>query len=93
VGLIVGKLIGIAGATWLLVKLKWAQLPQGLSMQHIIATGFLGAIGFTMSLFIAGLAFNDADTVMQAKVGVLFASIIASLIGYFWLLRLVKKTG
>lgn len=91
VGLIVGKLIGIAGATWLLVKLKWAQLPQGLTMQHIIATGFLGAIGFTMSLFIAGLAFNDADTVMQAKVGVLFASILASLIGYFWLLRLVRK--
>lgn len=93
VGLIVGKLIGIAGASLLFVKLKWAQLPEGLSSKHIVATAFLGAIGFTMSLFISGLAFNDADTVMQAKVGVLFASVIASLIGYFLLSRLVNKTN
>ncbi|MFN4082252.1 MAG: Na+/H+ antiporter NhaA [Bacteroidia bacterium] len=90
IGLIIGKLLGIVGASYIFIKLKIASLPQGLSMSQLLAVGFLGAIGFTMSLFISGLAFNDPDTLMKAKVGVLTASIIASIIGYSLVKRSLK---
>ena len=91
-GLIFGKVIGIFGISWLAIKLKIAKLPVGSSMSQIFGVAFLGAIGFTMSIFVADLAFlgND-ELIFQSKVGILSASLFAGLFGYLWL-RLVSKT-
>ena len=80
-GLLVGKPIGIALFAWGAVKLGLAGLPAGVRGAHLVGVGFLGGIGFTMSLFIANLAFADA-TLELSKVGVLGASTIAGIIGY-----------
>ena len=82
-GLLIGKVLGVSGVVWLLLKLKWAALPEGLNILHIIGAGFLAAIGFTMSLFITDLAFENAILEMQAKLGILAASLFASITGYF----------
>lgn len=85
-GLILGKVIGIAGISWLCLKLKIAQLPQNTTMKQIFGVSFLGGIGFTMSIFVADLAFDgNSDLVFQAKIGILSASIVSGLIGFFWL--------
>lgn len=81
-GLLVGKLIGIMGAVWLVRKAGWAPLPDGLRMPHMWGAAFLASIGFTMSLFITELAFRNSEYVMQAKIGVLAVSFLCSLIGY-----------
>jgi NhaA family Na+:H+ antiporter len=84
VGLLLGKPIGIAGFAWLAMKLGWANMPAGMNMPQIIGVGLLGGIGFTMSIFIADLAFaNSAADLLMAKTGILFASLIAGLSGYF----------
>jgi len=82
VGLLAGKLVGIVGFTFLAVKLRLTKLPTGLTMVHITGAAMLAAIGFTMSLFIAGLAFKDMDTITQAKLGTITASLIGGSIGY-----------
>jgi len=82
-GLLVGKVLGVVGVVYLMLRLKWAVLPQGVNMWHMWGAGFLAAIGFTMSLFISGLAFRQEEYAVQAKLGVLAASIVASVIGYF----------
>ena len=85
-GLILGKVIGIFGVSWLAIKLKLASMPKGSTMNHIFGVSFLGGIGFTMSIFIADLAFvNSPELIIQAKIGVLVASILAGLFGYYWL--------
>ncbi len=85
-GLLLGKLLGIAGVAWLAIKLKIAKLPEGSTMSQIFGVAFLGGIGFTMSIFVADLAFLGNETsIFQAKVGILAASLIAGLFGYFWL--------
>jgi NhaA family Na+:H+ antiporter len=90
-GLILGKVIGIFGVSWLAIKLKIASLPEHSSMSQIFGVAFLGGIGFTMSIFVADLAFiGNPDLIFQAKVGVLAASIFAGLFGYFWLKRVSK---
>ncbi|MEA1914275.1 MAG: Na+/H+ antiporter NhaA, partial [Campylobacterota bacterium] len=93
-GLIVGKIIGIFGVTWLAVKLKIATLPQGSTMSQIFGVSFLGAIGFTMSIFVADLAFiNTPELIFQAKVGILTASLFAGLFGFFWLKYVAKSAA
>jgi NhaA family Na+:H+ antiporter len=82
-GLFIGKVIGVTGMVFLFVRMRWADLPAGVSSRHILGAGFLSAIGFTMSLFIAGLAFTDPQLMVQAKVGIFAASVTASLVGYF----------
>jgi len=82
-GLIVGKLIGVVGVSELLLRLKWAHLPLGMTRRHLIGAGFLAAVGFTMSLFIAGLAFSSPELIVQAKLGILCASVTASFAGYY----------
>lgn len=85
-GLIFGKVLGIAGVAWLAIKLKIAKLPEGSTMKQVFGVAFLGGIGFTMSIFVAELAFLGDDTlIFQAKVGILFASLVAGLFGFFWL--------
>ena len=85
-GLVFGKLIGIAGFSWLAVKLDLTVLPQGINFKHIIGVALMGGIGFTMSIFIAELGFaHHAEDLLMAKTGVLFASLLAGVSGFVWL--------
>lgn len=87
IGLVFGKPIGLILATWLVVRLKIAALPDGVSWPHIVGAGCLAGLGFTMSLFIATLAFNDAAFLEAAKLGILVASVVAGTVGYLILAR------
>ncbi len=82
-GLLIGKLVGVTGMVALMYWLKISALPEGCNWRHMIGAGFLAAIGFTMSLFIAELAFTDIEIVEQAKMGILITSFVASIAGYF----------
>jgi NhaA family Na+:H+ antiporter len=84
-GLVVGKPLGIAGACWLLLRLGWASPPPGLGLEHLLGAGMLGGIGFTMSIFVSGLAFPDGELEAAAKVGILLASALAGLAGFAFL--------
>lgn len=83
--LILGKVLGIFAFSWLSVKLGLAVLPNNTKWIHILSLGFLGGIGFTMSLFIANLAFAGGVSLNPAKIGILTGSLIAGIIGYFLL--------
>jgi len=86
IGLIFGKVLGIFGVAWLAIKFKIATVPQGSTMNQIFGVAFLGGIGFTMSIFVADLAFiNNPELIFQAKIGILVASLFAGFFGYFWL--------
>lgn len=86
VGLILGKLIGVAGSVILADMLGIGVLPKGTNRHHIIGASLLAGIGFTMSIFIAELAFVwDGQLVEQAKMGILAASLLSGLLGYSWL--------
>lgn len=85
-GLIFGKLIGIAGFSWLAVRFGLSKLPTGINFKHIIGVALMGGIGFTMSIFIAELGFaHSAEELLMAKTGILFASAIAGGVGFIWL--------
>jgi len=85
-GLILGKVLGIFGVAWMAIKLKIATLPKGSTMSQVFGVAFLGGIGFTMSIFVADLAFvNSPELIFQAKVGILAASLFAGIFGYIWL--------
>ena len=93
-GLILGKVIGIFGVAWLAVKLKIAQLPKDSTLSQVFGVAFLGGIGFTMSIFVADLAFiSNPELIFQAKVGILTASLFSAFFGYFWLKSVSKKQG
>ncbi len=81
-GLIVGKPVGVLCATWLAVRLGAADLPTGLGWNHIIGGGTLAGIGFTMSLFVAGLAFGGNELLAEAKLAILLTSLLAGGLGY-----------
>jgi NhaA family Na+:H+ antiporter len=81
VGLVAGKLVGIAGATMVLARSPLGQLPPGVGLRHVVGVGALGGIGFTVSLFITGLAFSDDALQAQAKIGILAGSMVAALVG------------
>lgn len=85
-GLVLGKFIGISCFSWLAIKLRIARLPAGVAWRHLLGAAWLAGIGFTMSLFIDQLAFDDPVLVEHAKVGILFASLVAAAIGFIWLL-------
>ncbi len=92
IGLVLGKLIGIVGFSWLAVKIRLVSLPQGLNFRHIIGVGLMGGIGFTMSIFIAELGFVNAPMeLLMAKSGILLASLIAGVSGFMWLYLTAKK--
>jgi NhaA family Na+:H+ antiporter len=85
-GLAGGKFIGIAGASYLAVRLGRCRLPVGVRWRHLLGASWLGGIGFTMSLFIAELAFPDQPALVeQAKMGILAASLLSGLVGLSWL--------
>jgi NhaA family Na+:H+ antiporter len=80
-GLVLGKSLGISVFSWLAVRLGIAEMPDGVSWRHILSASLLAGIGFTMSLFIAGLAFDDPALLDTAKIGIITASLIAGLGG------------
>ncbi len=86
-GLTIGKPIGILGAAWLAVRTGIATLPQGVTWRHMLGSGVLAGMGFTMSLFIASLAFGDPDILASAKLAILIASLIAGITGFILLRR------
>lgn len=88
-GLLLGKPLGISLFCWTAVKMKWAELPQGVNFKQIMATSVLCGIGFTMSIFITTLAFVDPMLIDLAKLGILLGSLASAVLGY-WLL---SKSG
>jgi len=92
VGLFFGKQLGIFIFSWLSVKLKIASVPQGVNWKQIYAAGILAGIGFTMSLFIANLAFTSEEMLNISKVGILTASFLSGVAGFF-LLNYTLKPG
>jgi NhaA family Na+:H+ antiporter len=90
-GLFVGKQIGIFGFSYLAVKLKIASEPEGVSWTKIYAASMLAGIGFTMSLFIANLAFNSVELLNISKVGILAASLISGIAGFLILKSALNK--
>jgi len=91
-GLVVGKLVGITGATWLMVKFGFATLPTGTNWGHIVGVSLIAGIGFTVSIFITGLAFSDNQELIEAaKVSVFAASGLAAGLGSLVLWRASKR--
>ncbi|HEX2786766.1 MAG TPA: Na+/H+ antiporter NhaA [Ignavibacteria bacterium] len=88
-GLFFGKPIGVLISTWLLIKTKIAQFPDGAKWSQIIGVGFLAGIGFTMSIFITTLAFTDFSIIERAKFSILIASLLSGIIGFI----ILKKNG
>lgn len=85
-GLVLGKMLGIFGTSYIAIKLGLAKLPEDTSMNQLFGVSFLGGIGFTMSIFVADLAYSDnPELLIQSKTAVLVASLIAGFTGYIWL--------
>lgn len=85
-GLLIGKPLGILAATWACVRLRLASLPAQITWRHLAGVGFLGGIGFTVALFIAGLAFHEPREIAEATVAILAVSAAAMGIGCLILL-------
>jgi NhaA family Na+:H+ antiporter len=80
-GLVIGKIVGVGGCTWLAVRLGLGPMPHGASWRHVVGVAALAGIGFTVSLFVAGLAFPDERRLQAAKIGILVASVLAAAVG------------
>lgn len=95
-GLVLGKFIGILSFSWLTVKLKLAPMPEGTNWKQMASISMLGGIGFTVSLFITNLSFGTGDPLLlpllnSAKLGVVAGSLLAGLLGWFFLHRSLSK--
>ncbi|HMH70009.1 MAG TPA: Na+/H+ antiporter NhaA, partial [Candidatus Saccharimonadales bacterium] len=85
-GLVAGKTIGIVVAVWLATKLRIARLPKHTTMHHIIGIAMLAGVGFTLSIFITELAFNNTESLINAaKMSILGASIFSAIAGLLYL--------
>ena len=80
-GLVVGKLVGVSASAFLALRLRAGTLPEGVSRPQVVGVGALAGIGFTVSLFIASLAFDDPVLVDEAKVGIFIGSLVAGIVG------------
>ncbi|WP_285009690.1 Na+/H+ antiporter NhaA [Pedobacter faecalis] len=89
-GLIIGKFIGVMGFCWIMIKSRLAGLPEGAGWNHLAGVSLLAGIGFTMSLFISGLAFKHPVFIDQAKYGILIASVVAGIAGTIVLKRVTR---
>ena len=93
ISLFAGKLIGVSLFSYLGVKLKLTELPSGINFKQIIGIAGIAGVGFTMSIFIANLAFgNDAININSSKVGIIIGSLVSGLVGVI-ILRLTSKKG
>jgi NhaA family Na+:H+ antiporter len=92
ISLFVGKAIGVSVFSYLSIKLKIAELPNQTNFIDIIGVAILSGVGFTMSLFIGGLAFNHNDIFMDsAKIGIIVGSLVSGIVGYIILRRSIKR--
>lgn len=92
-GLILGKQIGVFGVTWLMVKAGLARMPTGATWAHIYGVACLAGIGFTMSLFIGSLSYDDAAQMNAVRLGVLSGSIVSAILGYGVLMLSTTKVA
>ena len=90
-GLVIGKPLGIVSFTYLASKIGLTHKPDNLGWNEVIAVGFIGGIGFTMSIFITHLAFNDESIIAAVKLGIFIASFIAAMLGIFMIKRTIKS--
>ena len=92
-GLVVGKQLGVFGICWLGIKLGIAKLPENVNWAMLYGVAILCGIGFTMSLFIGSLAFEEASSpyLYQDRVGILAGSFVSALLGYLWLQMALRK--
>ena len=84
-GLLIGKPLGVLGMTWLAVRTGLGQLPSAVTWLHVLGVGLLAGIGFTVAIFVAGIAFDDQALVDHAKMGIFGASLLAGATGYLFL--------
>jgi len=92
-GLLLGKFIGVAGVSWVALKLGLCRLPEGTTFAQIAGVALLSGIGFTMSIFVAELGFAaQPESLLMAKTGVLVGSLVAGVAGYVWLLTCTKPS-
>ena len=84
-GLVIGKPAGIMLMSFIIVKTRLSTLPENVNWSHMLGAALLGGVGFTMSIFVANLAFADAAYVMVAKVAILAASLVAGVLGFAFL--------
>lgn len=92
-GLVVGKPLGILLFCWLSTVLGFGRLAEGLSWSHLIGAGFLAGIGFTMSIFVSLLAFEDHTLVQMSQVTVLIGSLASATLGAIWFLAFVPTSS
>ena len=93
-GLLAGKVLGIFGSVFVAVKLGLAKLPEQSNLMQLLGIAFLGGIGFTMSIFVADLAFISQEAlIFQAKIAILFASLVAGVVGYMLLKYSAHEKG
>jgi NhaA family Na+:H+ antiporter len=86
-GLVIGKMVGIFGATWLMVRFKQARLPSGTNWVHMVGIGLIAGIGFTVSIFVTELAFRGNEHLLEtAKISIFIASAISAIAGSLVLL-------
>lgn len=91
-GLVIGKPLGIMLLSFVGVVLGFCSLPSDLKWKNILGAGLLGGIGFTMSIFVTLLAFDDASSIDNSKIAILLASTISGILGFVWLKMTLKKT-
>lgn len=91
-GLFLGKPLGIVLFSALAVKVGFSQLPSDVNWKHIIGVGFLGGIGFTMSIFITLLAFDKPEIIQSSKISILLGSLVSGFVGFMILIRGNKRT-
>jgi NhaA family Na+:H+ antiporter len=89
-GLVLGKLLGITGATFLGLRMGWGTLPDGVRRPEVWGLAAVGGIGFTVSLFVAQLAYDDASVIDTAKVGIFGGSLVAGILGAALLIRCAR---
>ncbi len=90
-GLLFGKVIGVFGVSTVMIRLKLSLMPDGMTIKSLFGVGLLASIGFTMSLFVTGLAFNNPEYELQAKLGIFAASLIGGILGFFVLKNTAKS--
>lgn len=90
-GLVVGKPLGIILFSFIGVTMGICSLPKSLKWSHILGAGMLGGIGFTMSIFITILAFQDPETIIFSKIAILIASVLAGIFGFVYLKYILTR--
>ena len=90
-GLVVGKIVGVFSFTWVGSKFNFTTSPRGMTNMHLAGLASVAGVGFTVSLFITALAFDDSSLIDESKIGILFASAVAGALGLYLLARASKQ--